>query len=865
MQTIALSTLRAYWRRYVAVALAIMVGVAFLAATLMVQSITRASLGASLGESYRGSALVLERDAAAYQDGSAADMSEPPILNDSHLQFLEGTSLISAAQPVGLTGTTLLVERSGENGDAKPVAESAMLTIAPTAAGIGALSVLEGKAPVGANQAAIPRSQAERLELGVGDTINVGAQAVTISGLSADSNNPTNTFGVQVWADLPLVRSIMKNDLRYDAIALKLAPGVSIAQAESELSQAATSQGLTDLTFKTPDEVVNDQVASFTGESDVLTTVLLIFAGVALFVMTLVVSNTFAVIVAQRTRELGLLRTLGADQRQIRRMVRVEAALLGIVASVLGVVLGVAVMAGLVAWAKTLPGAIFTTFSLTPTALLVPLVVGTLLTLIAASAPARRATQVTPLEALRPQDVSTTDQDFGHASTLGMSKGLFIWWLLVFLAGTGALVTFSVFSPNLIIAFFAGVVSLTGVVVLAPTYIPRTVAALGKLTGTRTAPAKLAALNAVRQPRRTSATGTALVIGVSLVTMFLTGGTVAKATLDGAVATQYPVDFTVSSGGSFDSQATSTPLTAADADRLKTISGIEAAALMQPVGVTDESGEVLAASAADLRAVLNDPAMVPPEGSIIAGKEAIPADSVQVELTSGKTITVPVVHAGADYFQPIVTLETAQSWGAVSPATSSGASADEDAMLPTLYARGSSDLDSTTLNQIRDDISSTLGVAPMNIGGAAMMRASVGGFIDILLMIVSGLLAVSILIAVIGVSNTLSLSIIERSQENSLLRALGLTTSQLRAMISREALLVSLTAAILGTVLGVGYGLAGAQAAMGNFAPLVLDLPWITLGVVLVCAILAGLIAAIVPIRRAVHLSPVAGMREAVA
>lgn len=860
MQLIALSTLKAYWRRYVAVGLAIAVGAAFLTATLLVQSVTRASLGASIGENYRGADLVMQyRSPESSTDEAQATSDANYGLKETALHFADGTSLVSAAQPIGMALAQLQVEQkdAATTGSSQVMMDNARISFAPTNPEFGAMKITSGAAPVGAGQVAIPQSQADRLKVGIGDSLKLDDTTVTISGLTADSKDPSQNFGVYVWGDMPLLKNIMKDGFFFDEMGLKLAPGVSVASAQSELETLASTQGLKNVRFTTPEVLVKERVANFTGGTDVLTTILLIFAGVALFVMTLVVSNTFSVILAQRTRELGLLRTLGAEQRQVKGLVTMEALLLGVVASILGVALGVGILAALVAWAKTLPGASFTTFSLNPLALWVPVVVGTILTVIASRAPARRATKVTPLEALRPQDVSIEKNELGHRTSLGMSTGMFVYGMVLFVVGTGALIVFSVPVPNLILAFLAGVVSLSGVVVLAPSFIPRSVAALGKLFGTKSAPAQLASLNAVRQPRRTSATGTALVIGVALVTMFLTGGTVAKATLETAIDKQNPVDFSASYFGQ-ESRA----YTAEEVAKVRTITGVESAALLQTVAMTVEAGDVLAAPETELKSVLNDASAVPPAGTIGVGSGYVQDNTMQIELPDGTKKTVPVVHSASDYQQPIMTTETAQGLGLAVPIQYT----DKSVPAPTtIFARGAANLDANALNQTRDDIASTLGIPPVYVSGSASMRASISGTIDIMLMIVSGLLAVSVLIAVIGVSNTLSLSVIERSQENSLLRALGLTTSQLRSMISRESLLVSLTAAVLGVVLGIFYGLAGARAAMAQFAELITDLPWLMIGVVLVAALLAGLLAAIVPIRRAVKLSPVEGMREAVA
>ena len=211
-----------------------------------------------------------------------------------------------------------------------------------------------------------------------------------------------------------------------------------------------------------------------------------------------------------------------------------------------------------------------------------------------------------------------------------------------------------------------------------------------------------------------------------------------------------------------------------------------------------------------------------------------------------------MVETGSMAFPPLISAAVAEEIGAPG-----GGSPDS---LPQLWLAVDRDLDPAALMQLRADLATGLGVEEYQLSGAAIERAAFNQVIDVLLLVVTGLLAVAVLIALVGVANTLSLSVLERTRESALLRALGLTRGQLRGMLALEAVLIAGVAALLGIALGVLYGWLGAQSALGAFATVTPDVPWLQLGSVLAVAVIAGLLASVLPARRAARLSPVEGL-----
>ncbi|MDK1359353.1 ABC transporter permease [Arthrobacter sp. zg-Y1219] len=834
MLQVALAQVRLNARRFIAVSLAVMIAVGFLTATLVINSSSKASLEQSVGEGFRNADLILASEVPSY-------LSEGVILTEDAVEAARSVPGVDAVYPVqpayvNFTGGTKTV--------------FAQLLNTPSSAELLPVDVVLGTLPSSDSQVAVDQDTATRYNLSIGSTVPVSSSTgdpsdtraadLTVSAVVSTSNNPSMMGTPQLYSSEATAALFAEAEQGFSTIQLALADDAGAAGVRTQLEQNLTDAGLDGIAVRTSAEQTEEAVAQFTGGEDALTIVLLAFAAVALLVCALVVSNTFSVLVAQRTRELALLRCIGASRKQIRRSVITEAALVGIVSSILGVAAAVGLVAVIVTFLKTDTASSFATLAVSPLAVVTGLGVGILLTLLSALVPARAATAVAPLAALRPaEDVRAGTRRGRIRLVIG----------LVLLAAGAALLGYGASVNDLMLAVPGGMLSFVGILMCATLFVPPLVRAVGTLAAPLGVPGKLAAVNAVRNPQRTAATSSALLIGVTLVAMMMTGAATARTSLDSVLAAEFPVDVSVRGGALGDS-----PLTAADAEAARGVDGVAEAVLLPVVGTTQMYGQpegVYALEPADAAAVLQDQTLKLTPGTILM-PQSTTAKTVTVQ-GAESAVELDVVVAGSSQLRPLISADTAQALG--------GVPEGGDAYLqPQVWISVAEGLSNGALKDLQSELAETMGVDDYMVSGAVMERAAFEQVIDVLLMVVTGLLAVAVVIALVGVANTLSLSVLERTRESSLLRALGLTRGQLRGMLALEALLIAGVAALFGCVLGAVYGWLGARSALGSFADVALAVPWLQLLAVLAVAILAGLLASVLPARRAARLSPVAGL-----
>ncbi|MGO2807625.1 MAG: ABC transporter permease [Glutamicibacter arilaitensis] len=828
MLHVALSNIKTYARRYIAVILAVAIGTAFLAATLSVNSSTQATLKNSLGDAYKNADLV------AYPDWDlASDGQDLTALSLKDVKEVQNLSAVTTAYGLGYVDGLLRTADDSYGVSMQPVDPDQ---------GLGGMELLEGRAPQGSNEIIIDAAHAKDMGTSIGDVVALengaaSAENYTIVGIQRSTTNPrTSAYALagmseQAWkhfaGEQPLISEIVINT-----------DGAEAALQE-QLEKLFADKKMTDIAVMSADEKVLNEVAQLTGGTDQLSVILLVFALIALVVTGLVVVNTFAVVIAQRTRELALLRILGAKRKQIRSSVLIEALVIGILASILGVLLAVVLMFGLIQLLHVLvPEMSYATLALTPQGLAIPILVGVLMTVIAASLPARRAMKLAPLAALRPFDAASVKNRAG--------KARIIFGILFLLAGA-SLLAYGAFKGDLIIAFLGGLVSFPGILMLASLFVPSSVSGIGKAVAGKSTAGKLAALNAVRNPGRTTATATALLIGVTLVSMIMVGGQTAKASLNNAVAAEFPVDMMVS----FYDRKVSDSEIKSMLEKIGEVEGITAGSSFTSAYADVDMGtgemynsEIMSVDPEGFAEVALDPDIVPADGEIV------------YVLSNPENPTVKI----GDQTLKVKKTEAMLSGNIVTEQTFDKLEVEEANQYTGILLKVDSDVRASAVNDLVTKISAITGVESSMINGGLVMKSMFSQIIDVLLMIVSALLAVAVLIALIGVANTLSLSILERTRENSLLRALGLKKKQLRGMLATEAVLIGGVAALLGLVLGVVYGLLGARSALASMGEMTYEIPWLQLALVLLISIVAALLASVTPGRRAAKLSPVEGL-----
>jgi len=849
MFRLTLAQMRRSIGRLVAAGVAILIGTAFVTATLLAGNVLTRVTNDSIAAQFADADLVVSAP-----DGLTAD----------EVDALRDVDGVEAVDPVGFTYLDL-------SHGAKRVFQLGVP--APSDPRFEALDVVEGALPTASGQIALPTAVAERLGVEIGDTVtssrNVWDESAPDGGAYDEVLDQLTVVGTTddpfgAYAQMGGAVVVTREDVSaweqaqatpedgegtYSSAMAALAPGTDLETARAALVDA----GPADAEAVTPDEHAQSQAQQMTGGQDVFTYVILAFAAVALLVAALVISNTFQVLVAQRTRTLALLRAVGANRRQLSRSVLTEATILGVASSVAGILVGglLTQVALLVARGADLGVPIPATISVTPVVVLVPLVVGTLVTLVASFAPARAATRVAPLEALRPADAPSVTRRGGRVrlvlSLLLVAGGAAL------LAGGAWLGLDGEAEAGLLASVAGGALSFVGVLVSAVFWLPAVVSLTGRLLSGTGPTARLATANTLRNPRRTTATSTALLIGVTLVAMMSTAAASARTSLDSALDAQYPVDVLVATD-MYGSSGEAVP-----ADVVRAVSGTDGVARvveLRATGITLPDGSeqtVHGVDPAQARDVVRSPEIVEPlrDGTLLVpGQSAEPwgiTDGETLELTGAGGATLDVVaQVGPVGGSWLVTEGDARTL-------------DPDGLVSRLWVGIDDSADAMqVVPAIQDAIVET--EVPVEVAGAAVERALMESVIDTILGVVIGLLAVAVVIALIGVANTLSLSVIERRRESATLRAIGLTRKQLRWMLAIEGMLIAGVGSVLGIVLGLVYGWAGAAAALGVVGDVSLAVPWLDLGLVLVVALLAGLVASVVPGRTAARTSPVAAL-----
>jgi putative ABC transport system permease protein len=830
--------------RLVATALAVTLGVAFMAGTLVLTDTFGQTFNDLSAGVYKGTDAVVR--ATAVFNGPQFTGEQRPFVDASLASTLRRVPGVAAAEG-SVGGYARLI---GKDGKALGNPANGAPTLGMNWNQVAALNpwhLVTGHAPQAAGQVVIDKKSARDGHLQVGDVTTVlvkgPPQRVQVVGIVGFGTADSPGGASVVLFTTPAAQQFVAAPGKYSSIVFVAKPGVSQQQLVSNL-QKAIPRGTEAITGAAQTKELQDQ---FQTMLSYFNTFLLIFAVVALLVGAFMIFNTFSITVAQRTRENGLMRALGASKRQVLGTVLLEAVVVGIIASLIGLAGGVAVAMGLKAMLSALgfgmpsAGIVFTA----RTALIAGLA-GLAVTIVAAVSPARKAAKVAPVAAM--QDVTTGSTGYG-------SKERVIVGTAILALGVAALFTglFTSISSRVLVVGAGALLVFFGVSVLGRTVsLPLSRAVGAPLPRLRGVTGMLARQNAMRNPKRTAASASALMIGVGLVGFFTILASSSTASLNSAIDRAVAGDIVIDSGGGLMGGVDPSL-----ARQLGTLPQVQAATGVA-VGLAKVNGKVEMVSGVDPGAASKIFDVNPVRGSMAGlGRNGIAVykDVAAAEhLKLGSTVSALFRDTGPQKLT--VALIYGEAAGAPAPRYFMGNSAF-NANFPVRYdtrvfvkkAPGVST--AAALAAVRAAATKYSGTTVMD---QAAFKASQAKPMQQQLMLVYVMLALAILIALLGIGNTLALSIFERTRELGVMRAVGMTRHQLRAMVRWESVIIALQGTVLGLLIGVFFGWA-LVLAMRSQGITEFSVPVLSLLIVVVLAALAGAAAAIWPSRRAAKLN----------
>ncbi len=830
---LSLRNLLAHKLRFLMTTFAVVLGVAFVVGSFVLTDSLRAAIGGLLTDIGQGVDVVVQPKSDIDGMGSVG-LLDPEIVD--LVSEVEGVEYAEGA----VTGNGIVVvDKDGEP----------LTTLGAPQLGVNwtdvdqlnPLQLVDGGPPEGPNEIAIDRSTAEDAKLEVGDETTVilpsGPREVTIAGVFS-FGEANSLLGARLTAFDPDVALEAVGLDGYAQVQVVAAEGVSTEELAERLA-AVLPEGAEALTGEQSVQDSIDQTEQFVG---IFQNALLGFAGVALFVSAFYINNTFAIVLGQRVREMALLRALGAGARQLRISVFLESLVIGLLASLLGIVGGLGVGSIIRAALEQVLDFPDQGLVIKPRTWLAAFLVGVVVTVLSAIAPARRASKVAPVEGMR-------EGVLAHQSStrrlivggLALAIGIALVALGLYSAEGGSQI-FGMLAVGALLIFL-------GVAGVSPVIAVPVIRVLGApMARFRGKPGALARSNAMRTPDRTARTAAALMIGLALVTTVYVVGDSFKTSFANSVRKSVRADYVITSDGG----AGLHPATIKAVTELPQIAA-SSGARFDRLFFEGEAKDLVAMDAQVLPQVLDievvDGSLDDLEGDAIFIHEDVAedeglgvGDQVDVQFAAGgpQTVTVAGIHSDATYVGNF--LIDIEKFTEVYPTNT------DDFFL---FLRSAEGVDEEDLRAAVDEATELL--PPIKLETRAEFQASQEAQIDQLLAVVNALLGLALIIALLGIANTLALSVIERTREIGLLRAVGMTRKQTRRMIRYESILVAVFGAALGVIVGLLFGLAAA-AAMPESVVNTISVPIGSLIVIVIVAGLFGVLAGWLPARRAAKL-----------
>jgi len=834
MRNVTIKGLLAHKLRLALTALAIVLGVTFISGTFVLTDTLHNTFGVLFGDIYQKVDFQV-RGVAQLGSGANASRNELP---QSLLATVRGVPGVAVAQGE-VSGYAQFVARDG-----KAISTGGAPTLAVSYdpdQQLSSLHLIAGGAPVTSDDVVMDAGTAQKYDFSVGQQVTVlsagPTRSYTITGI-AEFGSANNLAGATLAAfTLPTAQSVVQEPGKLDDINVLVAPGASKPAVQQAIARVLPP-GVQVVTGQT---VVNENTDAVNQDLSFFSTALLVFAFISLFVGGFTIFNTFSIIVGQRTRELALLRIVGASRRQVFRSVLGEAGLVGLLSSVIGLGLGVLAALGLEALLRgfgiTLPPG---SLVFEPRTVLVGLLVGVGVTVVAAIGPARRAVRIPPVAAL----------DDRQSSAGPSLRRRFIWGAAVALAGVALLVV-GLAKPAIALVGLGAVAIFVGTATLAPALARPLSSLIGRpLARLLGEPGKLGRENSMRSPRRTAQTASALMVGLALVAAMSVFGASLSRSATSSVDQAVKADLIVTATGSGELSDSVLP-------RASAVPGVTATSTVYG-GQFEFQDSLVSLTALSPQNLANTVILRMSSGRPAAlGQGELLVDSTTAKskhLSVGDTVPARFALTGAT---------TLRIGGIYQANALIGSYLVSSAFFLSHYQPqppAALLLDTGGSAAVNQAVTSALTpYANVQVQTRAQFEQTQVSAVNQLLGLVYALLALAVIIALIGIVNTLMLSVFERTREIGLLRAIGMRRRQVRIMIRSEAVILAIFGAVIGIIIGTGMGIA-LVSSLKQQGITDLAVPGSSLVIFLVLAALLGLVAASWPARRAAKLDVLAAI-----
>ncbi|REK89910.1 ABC transporter permease [Streptomyces inhibens] len=838
----ALRNLLAHKARLMMTALAVLLGVAFVAGTLIFSD--------TVGEAVKNASAKNLKDVAVSVQATSAPDAPVPERGDKRATALDDklADRIRALPGVQAVRTDVTGSATLADTDNQPIGngwQNLATNYQPGKDGKDSrYPLVSGRGPAADDEIALAETTAKAAGVGIGDTIRFATDGPVLKkrlvGIVASDDPQVTAGGSLALFDTATAQKLYLHPGQFDELIVTATPGTD-QQALTAKVRALLPKKRAEATSGS--ELAAQQSKMIAEQNSALNNTLLTFAGIALFVGVFIIANTFTMLISQRSREIALLRAVGASRRQVVRSVLAEAGLLGLISSVVGFALGTGIAVGLRAVLDA-NGAGFPDGPLiiSPNAVLSALGVGVVVTVLAAWLPSRKAAKIAPVEALSSVEAPPAQRSLVVRNIIGsVITGLGVavmLWVSTLRSG-----------DDVPIAMLGSMLTLIGVIILAP-LLSRPLVSLAGLVTIRLfgIGGKLAKENALRNPRRTAATGSALMIGLTLITGMTVVGHSAQLGMDKMAASGLTADYQIKT-------STFVGLDPRLSKKVAQVPGVEAVAPLRGTGFTTKGGFGYIRGT-DLSQIDKVTHLTFRQGSL----DAVRAGGIAVSQTvakqhgwrAGDTVNVGFddkkqtrLKVAAVYADNEVLGESFADVSLVDPHLTQ---IKNEELLVKAAGGGSPAL--------VKDIRRALGDSPLlKIQNRDELRKETAGQIDTIVNMVYGLLAMAVIIAVVGVVNTLAMSVFERTREIGMLRAIGLARSGIKQMVRLESVVISLFGAVLGMGVGIFLAWAGGKMVGSSFPTYEMVLPWGRLGLFLLIALVVGVLAALWPARRAARLN----------